>query len=147
MAGQIRTTQATATRDRAEEHFENAAKVLVAGLSGSARENPGLGRAFLAERGDGPWLIASDGARYIDFHTGFGATILGHNHAGLRAAIEHALDIGIVHGPETVFAQRLAARIVDLVPSAELVRYANSGSEATMAAIRLARRTPAAARF
>ena len=139
MAGQIRTTQATATSDRAEEHFENAAKVLVAGLSGSARENPGLGRAFLAERGDGPWLIASDGSRYIDFHTGFGATILGHNHPGLRAAIEHALDIGIVHGPETVFAQRLAARIVDLLPSAELVRYANSGSEATMAAIRLAR--------
>ncbi len=139
MASQTSTTRATDTRDRAEEHFENAARVLVAGLSGSARENPGLGRAFLAERGDGPWLIASDGARYVDFHTGFGATILGHNHPGVRAAIEHALDIGIVHGPETVFAQRLAVRIVDLVPGAELVRYANSGSEATMAAIRLAR--------
>ena len=123
----------------AADHFREAAKVLVAGVSGSARENPALGHAMLATRGDGPWLIAPDGRRYLDFHTGFGATILGHNHPGVRAAIEHALDMGIVHGPETVFAQRLAARLVDLIPSAELVRYATSGSEATMAAIRLAR--------
>ena len=139
MAGQTRKTLATDTNVNAEDHFQNAARVLVAGLSGSARANPGLQHPFLAESGDGPWLITPDGSRYLDFHTGFGATILGHNHPGVRAAIEHALDLGIVHGPETVYAQRLAARIVDLVPGVELIRYANSGSEATMAAIRLAR--------
>lgn len=121
------------------EHFAEAAKVLVGGVSGSARVNPALGHPMLVERGEGPWLYAPDGSAYVDFHTGFGATILGHNHSAIRAAIERALDIGIVHGPETVYPSKLAEWLVELVPSAELVRYANSGSEATMAAIRLAR--------
>ena len=123
----------------AATHFEAAREVLVAGISGAARENAALGRAMLATSGEGPYIIAPDGRRYLDYFSGFGSIILGYDHAGVRAAIEQALDMGIVHGPETVYQEQLARRLVDLVPAAEMVRFANSGSESTMAAIRLAR--------
>ena len=131
--------EATVSGSTAAEHFREAAEVLVAGMSGSARENPALGHPMLAARGDGAWIITPDGQRYLDFFTAFGACILGHNHPAIRAAVEQALDLGIIHGPETVHNRQLAERLVELVPSAELVRFANSGSEATMAAIRVAR--------
>ena len=137
------TVTETAVPERATstaaDHFRAAARVLVGGVSGSARVNPALDHPLLAAGGDGARLIATDGRRYLDFHTGYGATILGHNHPAVRAAIEQALDMGVVLGPETVYQQRLAARLVELIPCAERVRFANSGSEATMAAIRLAR--------
>ena len=123
--------------DRA--YFAEAEKVLVAGVSASARINPALGRAVLVERGDGPWLVTRDGRRILDFHGGFGASFLGHNHPAIRAAIESALDMGVVLGPETEQPRRLAEKIVELLPGMDLVRYSNSGSEATMSAIRLAR--------
>ena len=123
----------------AADHFRAAERVLVGGVSGSARVNPALDHPLLAAGGDGARLIATDGRQYLDFHTGYGATILGHNHPAVRAAIEQALDMGVVLGPETVYQQRLAARLVELIPCAEQVRFANSGSEATMAAVRLAR--------
>jgi glutamate-1-semialdehyde 2,1-aminomutase len=121
------------------EFFAAAERVLVGGVSASARINPALGRAVLVERGDGPYMIAPGGAKILDFHGGFGASFLGHNHPGIRAGIEAALDLGMVLGPETEHPRRLAEKIVELVPGAELVRYSNSGSEATMSAIRLAR--------
>ena len=123
----------------ASAHFEAAREVLVAGISGAARENAALGRAMLATRGEGPYIIEPDGQRYLDYFSGFGSVILGYDHAGVRASIQQALDLGIIHGPETVYQEQLARRLVNLVPSAEMVRFANSGSEATMAAIRLAR--------
>ena len=122
-----------------EAHFRQAAEVLVGGMSGAARENAALGRPMLATRGDGAHIISSDGTEYLDFFTGFGATILGHNDPGVRAGIERALDLGLVHGPETIYQPELARRLTELVPCAELIRFANSGSEATMAAIRAAR--------
>ena len=123
----------------ADAHFGNAAQVLVGGASGSARINAALGRPMLAASGDGAWFSAPDGRRYLDLWCAYGATVLGHNHPAVRRAIETALDTGVIHGPETPHQARLAARLVDLVPSAELVRFANSGTEATLAAIRLAR--------
>ncbi len=131
------STSSHDAEDRA--FFDAAAEVLVAGVSASARINPALGRAVLVERGDGPWLITPDGRRILDFHTGFGASFLGHNHPAIRAAVEAALDMGLVLGPETEHPRRLAEKVVELLPGAELVRYSNSGSEATMSAIRLAR--------
>ncbi|MDE2989849.1 MAG: aminotransferase class III-fold pyridoxal phosphate-dependent enzyme [Chloroflexota bacterium] len=133
------TTAQPSETDSATAHFDAAREVLPAGISGAARENAALGQAMLAASGEGPYIIAPDGRRYLDYFSGFGSVILGYGHAGVRAAIEQALDMGIIHGPETVYQERLARRLVDLVPSAEMVRFANSGSEATMAAIRLAR--------
>ena len=74
------------------------------------RENAALGRPMLAASGDGPYIVSPGGTRYLDFFTGFGATILGHNDPGVRAAIERALDLGLVHGPETTYQAELAGR-------------------------------------
>ena len=134
------TSTETSTTPTADEiHFREAARVLVGGMSGAARENAALGRPMLAASGDGPYIVSPGGTRYHDFFTGFGATILGHNDPGVRAAIERGLDLGLVHGPETIYQAELAGRLTELVPCAELIRYANSGSEATMVAIRAAR--------
>ena len=134
------TSTETSTTPTADEiHFLKAARVLVGGMSGAARENAALGRPMLAASGDGPYIVSPGGTRYLDFFTGFGATILGHNDPGVRAAIERGLDLGLVHGPETIYQAELAGRLTELVPCAELIRYANSGSEATMVAIRAAR--------
>jgi len=93
----------------------------------------------MVARAGGPWLYDLDGRAYLDFHMGFGTTLLGHGHPAVRQAIERALDLGIAAGAETVYQTRLAQRLVELVPAAEQVRFANSGSEATQAALRLAR--------
>jgi glutamate-1-semialdehyde 2,1-aminomutase len=123
----------------ADTHFDSARDALVAGISGAARENAALGRAMLAARGEGPYVVAPDGERFIDYFTGFGSIVLGYGNLEVRAAIEQALDMGLIHGPETVYQLQLARCLIDLIPSADLVRFANSGSEATMVAIRLAR--------
>jgi len=133
------TNPTTSTLTPAERHFREAAQVLVGGMSGAARENAALGRPMLAARGEGARIITPDGDSYLDFFSGFGATILGHDHPGVRAAIEQVLDMGLVHGPETIYQPQLARRLTELVPCAELIRFANSGSESTMVAIRAAR--------
>src|SRR5688572_25214560 len=119
--------------------YERDRQHLVGGVSAPSRLNPALEAPLLIERGDGPYLHAAGGERYVDLHTGFGTTILGHNHPAVRRAIESVLDMGIVSGSETVHQARLAARVCELVPCAEQVRFASSGSEATNAVIRLAR--------
>jgi glutamate-1-semialdehyde 2,1-aminomutase len=119
--------------------FAAARAVLAGGVSGSARVNPALDQPLIAARGAGAQLYDVDGRAYLDFHMGFGSTLLGHGHPAVAAAVRHALELGIIAGSETVYQARLAQRLVDLVPAAELVRFANSGSEATLAAIRLAR--------
>ncbi|MBI3972596.1 MAG: aminotransferase class III-fold pyridoxal phosphate-dependent enzyme [Chloroflexi bacterium] len=121
------------------EAYEHDRRYLAGGISAPSRINPALGGPLLIERGDGPRLFGADGRTYLDFHNGFGSTLLGHNHPAVRRAIEQVLDLGIVAGAETVYQARLAARICELVPCAEQVRFAMSGSEATNAAIRLAR--------
>ena len=65
-----------------------AAAVLAAGVSGSARVNPALGRPLMVARGDGARLVDLDGRTYLDFHMGFGSTLLGHNHPAVRRGIE-----------------------------------------------------------
>jgi len=122
-----------------EKAFEAALMGLTAGVSGSARINPALQRPVMVARGDGPRLFDLDGKSYLDFHMGFGSTLLGHNHPAIRRAIQAALEMGVVAGSETVYQGRLAAQLTELIPAAESVRYANSGSEATQVAIRMAR--------
>ena len=80
-----------------------------------------------------------DGNEYIDMFIGSGANFLGHGHPAIRAAVEEALEIGVICNGETEHHARLAAMIADAVPCAEKVRFANSGTEATMGAIRVAR--------
>ena len=122
-----------------EAAFAAAREVLAGGVSGSARINPAIDRPLMVARGQGARLFDLDGNTYLDFHMGFGSTLLGHGHPAVRGAIEAALDMGVIAGSETVYQAALARRLVELVPCAERVRFANSGSEATQAALRLAR--------
>ncbi len=112
---------------------------LPGGVSAAARFHPALGRPFLTARGEGAWLTDVDGRRFIDLETSFGATLLGHGDARIRAAVEQALDLGVLCGHDTPFQAQLARRLTELVPSAELVRFTSSGTETTWHAARIAR--------
>ena len=112
---------------------------LPGGVSAAARLHPALGRPFLTARGEGAWVTDVDGRRYIDLETSFGATLLGHGDPRIRAAVEEALDLGVLTGHDTPFQARLAHRLTELVPSAELVRFTSSGTETTWHAARIAR--------
>src|SRR5689334_23135950 len=119
--------------------FEAAQHYLPGGVSASARVNPALGRPFFVTRGDGAYVYDLDGRRHIDMCTSHGASLLGHNHPKLKAAVHKALDLGIICSYETEYHTALARRVTELVPCAEMVRFAGSGTETIMHALRLAR--------
>ena len=129
----------TPVNSKSEALFDFASQYMVAGVSGSARLNAALGRPLYLTHGDGCRLYDVDEREYIDYNLSHGATFLGHNHPKIREAIEQALKMGVICAYETEYHSRLAELICQMVPCAEQVRFANSGSEATLAAIRLAR--------
>ncbi|MCL5111084.1 MAG: aspartate aminotransferase family protein [Chloroflexi bacterium] len=124
---------------RTDELFDFASRYLVAGVSGSARLNAATGRPLYLTHGDGSRVYDVDGREFIDYNLSHGATFLGHNHPRIREGIEKALAMGVICAYETEYHSRAARLISETVPCAERVRFANSGSEATMSAIRLAR--------
>jgi glutamate-1-semialdehyde 2,1-aminomutase len=119
--------------------YVTARAVLPGGVSSSIRYNKALGRPFYIARGEGAYLYDLEGREYVDLLTSHGATILGHKHPGINAAIEEALRCGIVCSSETPAQSRVAAALADIVPCVDMVRFTCSGTEATMHAIRLAR--------
>jgi len=125
--------------DSHQAQFEAAQLVLPGGVSASARANAALGRPFFVSRGDGPYVFDLDGRRYIDMCMSHGASLLGHNHPKINAAIRKALELGIICSYETEYHTALARRVTELVPCAEMVRFAGSGTETVMHALRLAR--------
>jgi glutamate-1-semialdehyde 2,1-aminomutase len=104
-------------------------------------------RAFTAVGGEPPVfasgrgcrLVDEDGREYVDFVLAYGPLILGHGHPAVRAALAGQLPRGTAYGGPTALEVELAARVVAAVPSMEMVRFVNSGTEATMTALRLAR--------
>ncbi|MBX3689502.1 glutamate-1-semialdehyde 2,1-aminomutase [Dokdonella sp.] len=97
------------------------------------------GEPFFTQRADGPYLWDVEGKRYIDYVGSWGPMIVGHNHPQVRAAVERAIGNGLSFGTPSPDEARMAETIARLVPSMEVVRMVNSGTEATMSAIRLAR--------
>jgi len=124
---------------KSEALFEFASRYLVAGVSGAARLNAATGRPLYLTHGNGCRIYDVDGREFIDYNLSHGATFLGHNHPKVRQAIEQALQMGVITAYETEHHSHLASLICAAVPCAELVRFANSGSEATLVAIRAAR--------
>lgn len=100
---------------------------------------PPEGLEFLIERGDGPHVFDIDGRRYLDFMLGAGPLIFGHAHPRIVSTITTQAALGTHYFGLSDRTVDLARRIVDLVPSAEAVRFASSGTETTMHALRLAR--------
>ena len=116
-----------------------AAKYLMGGVSSSFRRNPFTGAPFYVQRAEGPYIWDIDGRRYIDFFMGHGACPLGHKRREIVGAVRDALELGLFAEHDGPLSASLAQKIVEHVPCAEKVRYTNSGSEATLLCLRLAR--------
>ncbi|MEW4490186.1 glutamate-1-semialdehyde 2,1-aminomutase [Thalassoglobus sp. JC818] len=127
-------------RSRSAAEFERAKKVIPGGVNSPARAFGGVGGTpVFIERGERQYLFDIDGNRYLDFIGSWGPHILGHCHPKVTQAIEAATKLGTSFGAPTVRESDLAELIVELIPSIEMVRMVNSGTEATMSAVRLAR--------
>lgn len=118
---------------------EEARTVLAGGVSASMRIHPYLGQPFYLSRGDGPRVFDLDGKSYLDFNMSNGATMLGHANPATRQAILDGLDLGTIAAAETPYHEQLARTLTEIIPSAERVRFASTGTEVTSVAIRLAR--------
>ncbi|MDO5090446.1 MAG: glutamate-1-semialdehyde 2,1-aminomutase [Cardiobacteriaceae bacterium] len=123
-----------------QQAFERAGRVIPGGVNSPVRAFAGVGGTprFIA-RSEGPYLFDVDGNRYIDFVGSFGPMIAGHAHPEVVEAVNRAVRNGMSYGAPTEAETEMAERIVARVPSVEMVRMCNSGTEATMSAIRLAR--------
>jgi glutamate-1-semialdehyde 2,1-aminomutase len=122
------------------EAFERAQRVLVGGVNSPVRSFASVGGApYVVERGEGAWVIDVEGRRYLDYVQSYGAVILGHADERIASALAAQARLGTTFGAPTPGEVRLAELIVERVPGVERVRLTNSGTEATMTAIRLAR--------
>ena len=123
-----------------EELFDRAKKVLPGGVNSPVRAYRAVGMAprFIT-RADGAYIYDEDGKKYIDYVCSWGPMILGHNHPAIREAVERAVKDGLSFGAPTRREVEIAQLMVELVPNIEMVRMVNSGTEAVMSAVRLAR--------
>src|SRR5262245_52673423 len=127
-------------RDKSHNAFERAKRLMPGGVNSPARAFGGVGgEPIFFERGEGPYLFDIDGNRYIDYVGSWGPLILGHAPPVVTSALEKAAQRGTSFGAPTEAESELCELIVQAVPSVEKVRLVNSGTEATMSAIRLAR--------
>lgn len=121
------------------ELFADAQRYMPGGVSATARRNAALGHPFYIARGDGALVYDRDGKPYVDLCISHGASLLGHNHPAVTAAVRQALDLGIVCAAETEHQIALAKRVSEIVPCAEMARFSSSGTETMMHGLRLAR--------
>lgn len=129
-----------ASRAGSRAAFARAKQLIPGGVNSPARAFGGVGgEPIFFERGQGAYLYDIDGNRYLDYIGSWGPMILGHNHPRVLEAVQRAAARGTSFGAPTEAESQLAQLIVDAVPSVEKVRLVNSGTEATMSAIRLAR--------
>jgi glutamate-1-semialdehyde 2,1-aminomutase len=126
------------TMTRNHEHFRRALQRLPLGVASNFRYW-GEERTIYVREGRGARLTDLDGNVYVDYRMGYGPAILGYADPRVDAAARLGMEVGGVFALSTEAEYRLAQRIAKMVPAAELVRYSNSGTEAVMAALRLAR--------
>jgi len=125
--------------EQTEDLYQRAVRVLPGGVTAGARANAALGRPFYVARADGPFVDDSQGRRFIDLCGSNGATLLGHGHPAVSAAVRRALERGVACAYDGEAQITLAERLVEAIPCFELVRFTLSGSEATSYALRVAR--------
>ena len=126
--------------DNSQGLFAEASRLIPGGVNSPVRAFRSVGgRPFFTARADGPILTDVEGRELIDFVSSWGPAIHGHNHPAIRQAISEALERGTSFGTPNPYEVEMAQLIVDLVPSVEKVRMCNSGTEATMTCLRLAR--------
>jgi glutamate-1-semialdehyde 2,1-aminomutase len=124
--------------EKSNAHFQKAVKRLPLGVSSNFRYW-GDDKTIYVKRGEGARLWDIDGNEYIDYRLGYGPAILGHCHPEVDAAAREGQKVGTVYALGTEKELAVAELIHDMMPGADLVRFSNSGTEAVMAALRLAR--------
>jgi glutamate-1-semialdehyde 2,1-aminomutase len=122
------------------EAFERACRVIPGGVDSPVRAFGSVGGVpYTVARAEGPYVWDVEGNRYIDLVQSYGAVILGHAHPAVVTAVQRAAADGTSYGAPTLRETLLAEAIAERVPSIEQLRFVNSGTEATMTAIRVAR--------
>ncbi len=125
---------------RSRKLFAEAKEVIPGGVDSPVRAFRAVGgQPLFIERGEGPYIYDADGNRYVDYVLSWGPLALGHAHPAVVKAIQEQAGRGTSYGAPTELETELARMVIDLVPSVEMVRLVNSGTEATMSALRLAR--------
>src|ERR1700676_4639835 len=120
--------------------FKEPSKSIRGGFTSPVRAFRGVGgEPIFFKKARGAYATAADGRRYIDYVGSWGPMILGHAHPQVIKAVQEVAADGLSFGAPTELETKLARRVVELMPSIELVRFVSSGTEATMSAIRLAR--------
>ena len=128
------------THDRSRALYAAARKVIPGGVNSPVRAFRGVGGdPLFIQRGEGPYIWDADGNRYIDYVMSWGPLVLGHAPEPVIEAIRDQAGRGTSYGAPTELETQLAELVISLVPSVEMVRFVNSGTEATMSALRLAR--------
>ncbi|MBK1874123.1 MULTISPECIES: glutamate-1-semialdehyde 2,1-aminomutase [Marinobacter] len=123
-----------------ETLFEQAQKYIPGGVNSPVRAFRGVGGTpIFFKHAEGAYLYDEDGKRYIDYIGSWGPMILGHSDKRIKDALHAQVDLGVGYGAPTSIETDMARKVCELVPSIDLVRMVNSGTEATMSAIRLAR--------
>lgn len=126
--------------EKSRREFSRASRLMPGGVNSPARAFGAVGGSPLfIERAEGPYLYDVDGRRFCDYIGSWGPMILGHAHPAVVDAIMRAVKRGTSFGAPTEAESYLAEQIIEAVPSIEKVRLVNSGTEATMSAIRVAR--------
>lgn len=125
---------------KSQQLFKEAVELIPGGVNSPVRAFKAVGDfPVFIEKGEGSKLYDVDGNEFVDYICSWGPLLLGHQPASVTAAVQDALLKGSTFGAPTALEVEIAKMIVDAVPSVEMVRMVNSGTEATMSAIRLAR--------
>ena len=120
--------------------FQEACKYIPGGVNSPVRAFRGVGgEPIFFKKASGAYATAADGRRFIDYVGSWGPMVLGHAHPQVIKAVQDVAADGLSFGAPTELETALARRVIELMPSIELVRFVSSGTEATMSAIRLAR--------
>ena len=126
--------------DKSIRLFDKAKEILPGGVSSPVRAFRAVGgQPLFIDSGQGPYLIDVDGNRYIDYVLSWGPLVLGHAHESVVSALENALKHGTSFGAPSPLEIQLAELVQAFMPRIEMLRFVNSGTEATMSALRLAR--------
>ena len=133
-------SESTSLSPRSQQLFDAAKQHIPGGVNSPVRAFRAVGGTPLFfERASGAYMFDADGKRYIDYVLSWGPMLLGHGHEHVVAAIRSQLDKAMTFGTPTELEIKLADKICSIVPGMEMIRMVNSGTEATMSAIRLAR--------
>ena len=126
--------------NRSSQLFNQAQQHIPGGVNSPVRAFRAVGGTpVFFERAEGAYLFDADGKRYVDYVLSWGPMILGHAHPDVIASVIERARLGLSFGAPTELETQLADKVCDIMPGMDMVRFVNSGTEATMSALRLAR--------